>query len=206
MDLQANKIDGVVLPVTNKRISASEWNQLVGSLMEFITQAGLTPDASDNEQLLNAFKAIAEDLAIIGANTNLSNLTSTGEDHFAKKDLSNTSGVDFVTEQYNDGEGNGYRKYKSGAIEQWLLGSNGISTWLTPFPSTKYFATISYCGPSDYSTATTTTPTAGGFGNDVAYSAEILQQGTTQISWGWNARNYQPTKVRIYAIYIPEAA
>lgn len=58
MDLQANKTDGIVLPVTNKRISAGEWNQLAGSCMEVITEAGLTPDATDNKQLLNAFKAI----------------------------------------------------------------------------------------------------------------------------------------------------
>ncbi len=93
MDLQPNKVDGIIKPITNTRISATEWNQIAGSLMEFITQAGLTPDANDNEQLLDAFKAIAADLSLIGANTNLSNLTATGESHFANPSLSNISNL-----------------------------------------------------------------------------------------------------------------
>lgn len=54
MDLQDNKSDGIILPVTNTRISASEYNQIAGSLMHIINTAGLTPDAGDNAQLLNA--------------------------------------------------------------------------------------------------------------------------------------------------------
>lgn len=88
MNLQPNKQDAIVLPITNTRISASEWNQLVASCMAFITAAGLTPDAADNEQFLNAFKIVAANLELIGANTNLSNLTATGEAKFnAKVDL-----------------------------------------------------------------------------------------------------------------------
>lgn len=100
MDLQPNKTDGIHLPITNTRISASEWNQLVGSCMAFITEAGLTPDASDNEQFLNAFKTIAAGLGSIGANTNLSNLTATGEARFTTKantDLSNVSATGKAT-------------------------------------------------------------------------------------------------------------
>lgn len=100
MDLQPNKIDGIFLPITNNRISASEWNQLVGSCMAFITEAGLTPDASDNEQFLNAFKTIAAGLEIVGANTNLSNLTATGEARFTTKantDLGNVSATGKAT-------------------------------------------------------------------------------------------------------------
>ena len=98
MDLQPDKTDAIVKPITNTRISASEWNQLVGSCMAFITAAGFTPDPTDNAQFLNAFKAIAADLSLVGANTNLSNLTATGEAHFdntyAKTDLSNlTAGL-----------------------------------------------------------------------------------------------------------------
>lgn len=95
MDLQPNKTDAIAKPITTTRISASEWNQLVGSCMEFITEAGFTPDPTDNAQFLNAFKAIAADLSLVGANTNLSNLTATGEAHFdntyAKVDLTNLS-------------------------------------------------------------------------------------------------------------------
>lgn len=57
MDLQYNKTDSVVLPITNTRISASEYNQIAGSLMQIITSAGLTPDGGDNTQLLNAIKS-----------------------------------------------------------------------------------------------------------------------------------------------------
>lgn len=89
MDLTANKIDAIELPITLTRISASEWNQLVASCMAFIQAAGLTPDAEDNEQLLNAFKIIAADLELVGANRDLSNLTQTGLERFAKLDLSN---------------------------------------------------------------------------------------------------------------------
>lgn len=58
MDIAYNKTDGVVLPITNTRISASEYNQIAGSCMEIINASGLTPDAGDNEQLLNALKTI----------------------------------------------------------------------------------------------------------------------------------------------------
>lgn len=92
MDLQPNKTDAVVKPITETRISASEWNQLVGSCMAFITAAGFTPDAEDNQQFLNAFIQIAQNLGAIGANVDLSNLSATGEGKFDAKagtDLSN---------------------------------------------------------------------------------------------------------------------
>lgn len=79
MDLLPNKSDAVLLPITNTRISASEWNQLVGSCMAFIYAAGFSPDAADNEQFLNAFKKIASELELVGANTALSNLTDEGK-------------------------------------------------------------------------------------------------------------------------------
>ena len=58
MDIAYNKTDGVVLPITNTRISASEYNQIAASLMQIITSAGLTPDVNDNGQLLAALKGI----------------------------------------------------------------------------------------------------------------------------------------------------
>lgn len=91
MDLQPNKIDGIVKPITNTRISASEWNQLVGSCMAFITAAGFTPDADDNQQFLNAFIQIAQNIGAVGANVDLSNLSATGEAKFANPSLSNLS-------------------------------------------------------------------------------------------------------------------
>ena len=85
MDLQPNKSDAILKPITNTRISASEWNQLVGSCMAFIYAAGFSPDAADNEQFLNAFKKIASELELVGANTALSNLTSEGQGKFDAK-------------------------------------------------------------------------------------------------------------------------
>ena len=84
MDLLPNKSDAVLLPITNTRISASEWNQLVGSCMAFISAAGFSPDAADNEQFLNAFKKIASELELVGANTALSNLTDEGDIYGSK--------------------------------------------------------------------------------------------------------------------------
>lgn len=107
MDLQANKTDGKVLPLSNRRIAADEWNQLAASCMAFITAAGLTPDALDNEQFLNAFKAIAADLELVGANTNLSNLTPTGEDHFCKKDASNITSINKIANAFGMDTSNG---------------------------------------------------------------------------------------------------
>lgn len=163
MDLQPNKIDGIFLPITNNRISASEWNQLVGSCMAFITEAGLTPDASDNEQFLNAFKTIAAGLEIVGANTNLSNLTPTGEARFTTKantDLSNlTSGLSnticttaatttstassatpaVVVENYVNGT-SWYRVWSDGWCEQGgvVSGINPTVTLLQTYKNTDY--------------------------------------------------------------------
>lgn len=89
MNLNANKVDGTDLPITVNRIAASEWNQLAASCMAFIRAAGFTPDSEDNQQLLNAFIKVAEDLQAIGANVDLSNLSQTGKDYFLRKDVSN---------------------------------------------------------------------------------------------------------------------
>lgn len=93
MNLNANKTDGTALPITPNRISASEWNQLVSSCMAFIHAAGLAPDSANPEQFLNAFKIIAANLELVGANTNLSNLTDIGKTRFALPDLSNITSV-----------------------------------------------------------------------------------------------------------------
>lgn len=121
MNLLPNKRDAFPKPITDTRISASEWNQLVGSCMAFITEAGFTPDASDNEQFLNAFKAIAASLELIGANTNLSNLTATGEAKFnAKVDLDGSNATfPHIVETYDDGNGNGYRLWSDKWCEQY---------------------------------------------------------------------------------------
>ena len=54
MDIAYNKVDQTALPIDTTRVSASEYNQIAGSLMNIITSAGLTPDSQDNAQLLNA--------------------------------------------------------------------------------------------------------------------------------------------------------
>lgn len=58
MDIAYNKVDQTALPIDTTRVSASEYNQIAGSLMNIITSAGLTPDSADNTQLLNALKVI----------------------------------------------------------------------------------------------------------------------------------------------------
>ncbi len=121
MNLQANKTDGKVLPLSNRRISAEEWNQLAASCMAFITAAGLTPDALDNEQLLNAFKAIAADLELVGANTNLSNLTPSGQAKFdAKADKNAVRGMIFPN--YSNGTAITIPEHGVGV---WTAPSNG---------------------------------------------------------------------------------
>ena len=54
MDIAYNKVDQTALPIDPTRVSASEYNQIAGSLMNIITSAGLTPDSADNAQLLTA--------------------------------------------------------------------------------------------------------------------------------------------------------
>lgn len=56
MDITYNKVDETALPISTNRVSASEYNQIAGSLMHIITTAGLTPDSQNNAQLLNALK------------------------------------------------------------------------------------------------------------------------------------------------------
>ena len=58
MNLSSDKMDGRDLPITQTRISASEWNQLVASCMAIIQAAELTPDSEDGQQLLNAIKTV----------------------------------------------------------------------------------------------------------------------------------------------------
>lgn len=57
MDITYNKVDQTQLPINPSRVSASEYNQIAGSLMYIINASGLTPDSQNNEQLLNALKA-----------------------------------------------------------------------------------------------------------------------------------------------------
>lgn len=56
MDITYNKVDETALPISINRVSASEYNQIAGSLMNIITSAGLTPDSQDNAQLLTALQ------------------------------------------------------------------------------------------------------------------------------------------------------
>lgn len=131
MDLQPNKTDSIVKPITNTRISASEWNQLVGSCMAFITAAGFTPDADDNQQFLNAFIQIAQNIGAVGANVDLSNLSATGENHFVQLQSGvSQANVDYVVESYVNGT-SWYRVYKSGWCEQ-----GGYGTHVSPYTVT----------------------------------------------------------------------
>ncbi len=159
MNLQANKTDGKVLPLSNRRIAAQEWNQLAASCMAFITAAGFTPDALDNDQFLNAFKAIAADLELVGANTNLSNLTAVGESKFTAKadtDLSNVpANIDYVVERGGSGL-NTWEIYKSGWCVQRgqvlnIAANQFIEVqFLKPFANTNYILIGNGVDPSAF--------------------------------------------------------
>ena len=58
MDITYNKVDQTALPISQDRVSASEYNQIAASLMNIITSAGLTPDVNDNGQLLAALQKL----------------------------------------------------------------------------------------------------------------------------------------------------
>lgn len=58
MNLTSNKVDTVPSQIANDKVIASEYNQIAGSLMTVQNAAGLTPDASDNTQLLTAIKKL----------------------------------------------------------------------------------------------------------------------------------------------------
>lgn len=64
MDIAYNKVDQTALPIDTTRVSASEYNQIAGSLMSIISASGLTPDSADNTQLLNALKAMGSGWAM----------------------------------------------------------------------------------------------------------------------------------------------
>lgn len=58
MNIQANKKDATPLPITQERLSATEYNQIAASLMAILTAASVTPDAADNTQLVTAINAL----------------------------------------------------------------------------------------------------------------------------------------------------
>ena len=58
MNIQANKIDSNPLPISEERLSAGEYNQIAASLMAILTAGGVTPDASDNTQLVTAINGL----------------------------------------------------------------------------------------------------------------------------------------------------
>ena len=58
MNIQANKIDANPLPISEERLSASEYNQIAASLMALLTAGGVTPNATDNTQLVTAVNAL----------------------------------------------------------------------------------------------------------------------------------------------------
>lgn len=70
MNLDANKQDAIPSAISATKVVAAEYNQIAGSLMSLVNGAGLIPDASDNDQILNAVKTLA-------APAEITDLTST---------------------------------------------------------------------------------------------------------------------------------
>ena len=58
MNLQANKVDTTPSAVSTNKVIANEYNQIAGSLMTLQNAAGITADANDNTQILQAVKTV----------------------------------------------------------------------------------------------------------------------------------------------------
>lgn len=58
MNLQSNKVDTVPSTVSQNKVIANEYNQIAGSLMYLQNAAGITADANDNTQILQAVKTV----------------------------------------------------------------------------------------------------------------------------------------------------
>lgn len=58
MNLQANKVDTIPSAVNTNKVIANEYNQIAGSLMTLQNAAGITADANDNTQILQAVKTV----------------------------------------------------------------------------------------------------------------------------------------------------
>ena len=58
MNLQANKVDTIPSAVSVNKVIANEYNQIAGSLMALQNAAGITADANDNTQILQAVKTV----------------------------------------------------------------------------------------------------------------------------------------------------
>lgn len=86
MDIAYNKVDQTALPIDTTRVSASEYNQIAGSLMNIITSAGLTPDSADNTQLLNALKVIGSGWAMPGTTYDDITIGASGATYTASHD------------------------------------------------------------------------------------------------------------------------
>lgn len=86
MDIAYNKVDQTALPIDTTRVSASEYNQIAGSLMSIISASGLTPDSADNTQLLNALKAMSSGWAMPSSVYDNLTLGASGTDYQAPAD------------------------------------------------------------------------------------------------------------------------
>ena len=102
--------------------------------------ANVTPPSADTTH----WKEFGADVTAL-ANTDLSNLTATGLNAFATKTLSNLDtnnlSVHVVVDSYYDDEGNWWRKYSDGWVEQGGQDSQGnirTITLLKPMANTAY--------------------------------------------------------------------
>ena len=136
--------------------SASAASQSAQTCQELVASVG-DPAAKDLSNVTSISASSAVQTALNGK---------------AAKDLSNGSkatqaninnimpdDMDYVVDSYSDGEGNWYRVYKSGWIEQGLflpsaIGSHTVSL-LKPFQDTSYAVQMSTAYTSNYSTART---------------------------------------------------
>ncbi len=114
--------------------------------------------------------------------------------------------VDYVVDRYDDGSGNGYVKYKSGALEQWTRCSINahILTWPLPFPANTYHVLgVAFCEYDFAGALTDQAPAQGGFGNDAAYNVQLKKQNCETLAFDHHARNACPPYVTFFARYNP---
>lgn len=107
--------------------------------------ANATPPNADTTH----WKEFGADMTML-ANTDLSNLTAVGLNAFATKTLSNLDtnnlSVHVVVDSYHDDDGNWYRKYSDGWVEQGCHNVRTTNiTFLVPFSGTNYTLMVDCC-------------------------------------------------------------
>lgn len=116
---------GLVLPATGAAFSTSVGAGVMGLTTNY-SNSGIVADASNSSKYVTlkayvVLYASAVEASVAQAAEFINGLTSK-----ANTDLSNvSSNIDYVVKSYDDGAGSGYRRWKSGWLEQWGIVPKG---------------------------------------------------------------------------------